>query len=76
MMDQNTQNSCLMVTSFDEETGKTMLTYLPLSISLGVLDFFLTNGTCTNNHAVTFELDTDNNAFWADMWANLEADCE
>ena len=76
MMDQNIQNSCLMVTSFNEETGKTMITYVPLNISMGVLEFFLENGTCTNNHAIVFELETDAKNFWEDMWHDLEAACE
>ena len=43
---------------------------------MGVLEFFLENGTCTNNHAIVFELETDAKNFWEDMWHDLEAACE
>lgn len=70
-MNENTQNACLMTTSIDEE-GKTHLTYIPLNISADVVDFFLKNGTCTNNQAIDFDdVDCSEEAFWAAMWADL-----
>ena len=72
----NQQNACLMTTSIDEETGKTILTYIPLNVGYSVVEFFLENGTCTNNLAVEFELEESADEFWQGMWGTLEASCE
>ena len=70
------QNACLMTTAIDETTGETILTYIPLKIDLSVVEFFLTNGTCTNNLAVSFELEESADEFWQGMWNRLEGSCE
>ena len=70
------QNSCLMVTSVDDETNNTVLTYIPLSLDLSVVDFFLKNGTCENKNAYGFDIDQTEEDFWKTMWADLEGQCE
>lgn len=75
-MNEHSQNACLMTTCIDDETGNTILTYIPLSVSIGVVEFFLENGTCTNNHAISFELDETAEQFWKGMWQELEGSCE
>ena len=70
------QNSCLMTTAIDEETGKTVLTYIPLNVDYSVVEFFLERGTCTNKLAVEFELDGSAEEFWTEMWKNLGASLE
>ncbi|MGN0245738.1 MAG: hypothetical protein ACI4DK_07215 [Lachnospiraceae bacterium] len=75
-MNENLQNACLMTTCINEETGKTELTYIPLAIDISIVEFFLENGTCTNNLAVSFELETDGKQFWKEMWEELEKSCE
>ena len=75
-MDEYKQNSCLMTTSTDKETGKTVLTYIPLNIDYSVVEFFLANGTCTNNLAIEFELEESADEFWQSMWGKLEESCE
>ena len=70
------QNACLMTTSIDEETGQTILTYIPLNIDYSVAEFFLENGTCTNKIAVSFELEKSADEFWQGMWWTLEESCE
>ena len=75
-MNENLQNACLMTTAIEEKTGKTVLTYIPLSIDLSVVDFFLKNGTCTNNHAIAFDLDETEEQIWTGMWEELEKNCE
>lgn len=75
-MDERHQNACLMTTCFNEETGKYELTYIPLGIDISVVEFFLKNGTCTNNFAVTFDLDETGEEFWEKMWNELKASCE
>ena len=75
-MDEKRQNCCLMTTSIEEATGKTMLTYIPLNIDISVVEFFLQNGTCTNNHAISFELEETADEFWQELWGSLEESCE
>ena len=70
------QNACLMTTSVDEETGKTMLMYIPLNVDYSVVQFFIDNGTCTNKLAVEFELDVDAADYWSNMWKTLKESCE
>lgn len=75
-MNENQQNSCLMVTNIDEQTGKYVLTYIPLNIDYSILKFFLENGTCTNNKAIYFKLDSTGEQYWEEMWKQLEECCE
>ena len=75
-MGEYNQNACLMTTSINEETGKTMLMYIPLSIDVSIVEFFLKKGTCTNNSAIEFELETNAEEFWEEMWNKLEESCE
>ena len=70
-MNEKSQNATLMTTSIDEETGKTMLIYIPLNVDISVVNFFLKNGTCTNNQAVEFELKVTGDEFWTEMWKDL-----
>lgn len=72
-MQEKTQNCCLMMTSLDEDTGKVILTYVPLNLDISVVDFFIKNGTCTNNYAIEFELNQTEQDFWKGMWSDLEA---
>ena len=65
------QNCCLMTTSIDEN-GKTILTYIPLNVDYSVVEFFLKNGTCTNNEAIEFELEQSADEFWGHMWNELK----
>ena len=74
-MEEYKQNSCLMTTSLDEE-GNTILTYIPLNVDYSVVEFFLKNGTCTNNLAVSFNLEESADEFWQHMWGTLEESCE
>lgn len=74
-MEDNRQNACLMTTSLDDN-GKTVLTYVPLNIDYSVVQFFLENGTCTNNLAIEFELEESADEFWQSMWSRLEESCE
>lgn len=71
-MKRKDQNATLMVTSIDEETGKTILTYIPIHVYPSIVEFFLKHGECKNNRAVYFELDTDEKTFWENMWNEIE----
>lgn len=75
-MENYRQNACLMTTSINEETGKTMLTYIPLSIDISIVEFFLKNGTCTNKNVVEFELEVTADECWEQMWKYLNEFCE
>lgn len=72
-MDERRQNACLMTTSLNEATGNYELVYIPLNVDYSVVEFFLENGTCTNNLAVAFELEETDDEFWRGMWARLES---
>ena len=74
-MEENRQNACLMTTSLDDN-GNTVLTYIPLNVDYSVVQFFLENGTCTNNLAIEFELEESADEFWQGMWDRLEESCE
>ena len=74
-MEEMRQNACLMTTSLDDD-GNTVLTYVPLNIDYSVVEFFLKNGTCTNNLAVSFNLEESADKFWQGMWGRLEESCE
>ena len=71
-MRRKDQNACLLTTAIDEETGKTILTYIPIHVYPSIVELFLEHGECNNNRAVYFELDTDGKTFWEDMWKELE----
>ena len=74
-MDKLAQNSCIITTSVDEETGKTMLMYIPTALNAEILDVLLEVGKeCANKEAVYFELEEDGNTFWERMWAQLKED--
>ena len=75
-MKKKDQNACLMVTSVDEENGKTHLTYIPIYVYPKIVEFFLKHGACNNNHAIDFVLDVSKKEFWDDMWKQLEVDVE
>lgn len=75
-MNERNQNCCLMTTTLDEETGKYVLTYIPLGINIDIVEFFLENSTCNNNHAISFDLEETGDEFWANMWKELEGSCE
>ena len=76
-MEVNKQNACLMTTTFDEETGKTMLTYIPMS--LGFEDFeglLMTGKHCFNKECISFELDEDVDSFWKNMWNEMKGESD
>lgn len=75
-MDNNKQNACLTTTLLDEDTGKMILTYVPLHIDSEILDLLLNNSTCDNKIAISFELVTDADKYWQDMWDELKEGCE
>ena len=66
-MDEKMQNACLMTTCFDDETGEFKLVYIPLNVDISVVEFFIKNGTCTNNVAVSFNLEETVDEFWTHM---------
>lgn len=69
------QNSCLMTTTLDEETGKTMLTYIPMSLDFDRFEELLMAGkNCTNKECISFELDEDQEHFWNGMWTELRGE--
>lgn len=71
-MTENLQNSCLMVTGMNEDTGKHEIMYIPLNIDWSVVELFLQKGTCTNKQIFTFELTQSPEETWAQMWKELE----
>ena len=74
-MEVNKQNACLMTTTFDEETGKTILTYIPMALDFELVNKLLEVGhNCNNKICVEFEIDTDENYFWEDMWSKLRSE--
>lgn len=70
-MNEKKQDSCLMTTAFDEDTGEYFVYYIPLNINNDMLDFILPNGKCSNNHVVAFNLNCTDDKFWATMWKDL-----
>lgn len=71
-MNENKQNACLMVTSHDNDTGKDILSYIPLSLDLELLTLLCQNGSnCENNTVVNYEIDKPIDKFWADVWEEL-----
>lgn len=75
-MNENAQNACLTTTILDEETGKMMLTYVPLRITQDLLDKLLDNSTCDNKRGFQFELLISSEEYWGDMWKSLEGMCD
>ena len=74
-MEPNKQNSCLMTTTFDEETGRTMLTYIPMSLDFENFEELLMAGKyCTNKECVSFELDENADSFWKNMWDDMKGE--
>lgn len=70
MKEQKMQNACLMTTCRDENNN-TILTYIPLNVDISVVEFFLKNGTCTNNQAIRYEIDASPEKFWETTWNTL-----
>ncbi len=74
-MEPNKQNSCLMTTTFDEETGRTMLTYIPMALDFENFEELLMAGKyCTNKEFISFELDEDEDSFWKNMWDEMKGE--
>ena len=69
------QNACLMVTTVDEETGKHLVTYIPIFVYDKIVEFFLEHGACKNTRAISFELEATGKEFWKEMWKELEENC-
>ena len=68
----NKQNAALMVTATDEATGEVKLTYVPMALDLELLSTFLHMGSnCDNKNAVWYDIDEDEETFWANMWNDL-----
>lgn len=75
MNENNHQNCCLMLTSVTDD-GRTEVYHIPLCLDISVVEYFMKNGTCTNNQAIVLESDLDPHDFWKVMWDELEARCE
>ena len=76
-MEANKQNACLMTTTFDEENNRTMLTYIPMTLSYDLFETLLTLGKgCENKECISFELDLDEDAdaFWNRMWTEMKGE--
>lgn len=70
------QNCCVMTTSIDDKTGKTLLTYIPLSLDISVVEYLFKNGKCENKNVCEFEINQSAEDFWKTMWKDLEGQCE
>ena len=70
------QNSCIMVTAIDDETGGTTLSYIPLSLDVSVVDYLIDKGECKNKTVCMFDIDQTEEDFWKAMWENLKEQCE
>lgn len=68
----NEQNSCLMITAYDED-NKGQVYYIPMALDSELLNAILENGSnCENKDVVMFDVDTDEKTFWNDMWEGLK----
>lgn len=71
----NNQNATLMVTSL-EDNGDYILSYIPLSIDMDLLQHILSEGKSTNSEVVQYVLDCDEKTYWKDMWESFKEEPE
>lgn len=74
-MEQSKQNSAVVITTIDENTGKAILTYIPMTLDAELMSVLLKNGSnCENKEAIYFELEESMDEFWKEFWINLKGD--
>ena len=73
-MEENKHQNSSLITTCVNEDGKTCVTYIPLNIDISVVEFFIKNGGCTNKEARWFEVDSDEDTYWQEVWDNLRGE--
>ena len=75
-MNTNAQNATIMITTSVDDSEGYRLTYVPLHIDSNTLEYILNHGQSDNMEAITFDIDSDHETYWNDMWNQLKGETD